>query len=232
MVSVTTSHCWNTWLGTLQLYGRSRQSIADIEEELNHIFHNHPQSNINDAGEPVIPADALVDVFRAFSEVYDGVELMTSDEMDMLKGLLVANPGLEVTPQILLQFIAEKTKHSPRESPQVSSNEDETEPLFRGRVPNHDGSQEDRASRSSSDESADYARTPSRPPSRALSSSTKPSSPFDASRRQRSTPLGNNAPSSWTKPKPAHRRKSDAGSRSDSEVRQICFRISRLTFCW
>jgi hypothetical protein len=148
--------------------------------------------------------------------------------MNMLKGLLVANLGLEITPQILLQFIAETTKHIPRESSQVSSNEDEMEPLFRGRVPNHDGSQEDQASRSSSDESAGYARTPSRPPSRAFSSSTKPSSSFDASRRQRSTPLGNNAPSSWTKLKPAHRRK----MMQAAAVILKCVGISRLTFCW
>lgn len=201
--------------------GRSRQSIADIEEQLNDIFHDHPDSHPNDNGEPVIPADALVDVFRSFSESYNGVELMTNDEMDMLKTLLVSNPGLEVTPQTLLLFIAEKTKHSPRESPRGSPQGDDAELPERGRMSGRDsdGDYDERGSRSSS---RDSRRTQSRPPS--VPPKTPTNSVFDTSRRQRSTPLGANAPSSWTKrPAPAHRRKSvDGGSSgralSDSEV--------------
>jgi hypothetical protein len=170
----------------------------------------------------------------------------------MLKGLLATNQGLEVTPQILLQFIAEKTKHSPHDSPHASSNEDDTELLShaQGNESDPDANHSSHSSSSDSIGSAGYARYPSRPPSRGLAtpsstnapspfdasagyarypsrppsrgattpSSAKAPSPFDASRRKRSTPLGQNAPSSWTKPVPAHRRKSDAGSRSDSEV--------------
>ena len=94
----------------------------------------------------------------------------------------------------------------------------------RGRAEAHHELDGGGRSRSSSNDSngTSLFRTTSRPTSSGLPqtpTSAKGPSPFDASRRQRSTPLGNNAPSSWTKrPVPAHRRKSDAGSRSDSEV--------------
>lgn len=95
--------------------GRSRvQSTADIKEHLNDIFEDHPDSQTNDSGEPVIPADALVDIFRSF---LDGIKLMTTEEMDPLKIQLATNSGLEFTPQTFVTFIAEKTKHSPDGSP-------------------------------------------------------------------------------------------------------------------
>jgi hypothetical protein len=147
---------------------------------------------------------------------------MTSDEMDMLKSLLATNPGLEVTPNILLQFIAEKTKHSPRSSPPSSIDDDDATIQSRGRAYDRDDADDEHQSRSSSNDSAttSFARMPSRPPSRGPQTpSSKGPSPFDASKRQRTTPLSGKAPSSWNKPVPAHRRKSDAGSRSDSEVR-------------
>ena len=76
--------------------------------------------------------------------------------------------------------------------------------------------------RSSSNESngvSYYRSSGSRASSRGPQTPNNPKSPFDAERRRRSTPLANSAPSSWSKrPAPAHRRKSDAGSRSDSEV--------------
>ena len=147
---------------------------------------------------------------------------MTGDETDMLKTLLATNPGLEVTPHILLQFIAEKTKHSPRSSSPSFFDEDDTAVLPRGRVQDS-AAEDERHSRSSSNDStrtSTFVLNSSRPPSRGpqTPSSAKGPSPFDASRRQRTTPLSGKAPSSWTKPVPAHRRKSDAGSRSDSEV--------------
>lgn len=197
--------------------GRSRQSIADIEEHLNEIFQNHPDSHPNDSGDPVIPADALVDVFRAFSESYNGVELMTNDEMDLLKMLLATNPGLEVTPQTLLGFIAEKTRHSPRESPKGSPHEGDVDLPDRGRSVGRDNGDE-RSRSSSRDSTGTLSRPPSVPPKTPTSGNG-----FDSSRRQRSTPLNANAPSSWTKrPAPANRRKSIDGSNgralSDSEV--------------
>lgn len=101
-------------------YGRSRQSIADLEAELNDIFQDHPQSHLNDDEEPVIPGYALVDVLRTFSQNHDTVELMTREEEDQLTNVIESNPGLAVTPRVLLQFIAMRTTFSPRHSPEGS----------------------------------------------------------------------------------------------------------------
>ena len=126
----------------------------------------------------------------------------------MLQELLTQNPGLEVTPQILLGFIAEKTKSN------TPANDEE-----RGREEHRRdaGYGHSRSLSSDSDGTSYYPGNQSRPPSRGpMTPSTK--SPLDSERRQRSTPLSA-APSSWTKrPTPAGRRKSDAGSRSDGEV--------------
>lgn len=140
------------------------------------------------------------------------MELLTADEMEMLKALIASNPGMQVTPQVAIAFIAEKTKHSPPQSPPMDEEE-----LPRGREEERDS---DSHSRSSSSDSIGTHRNNSRPPSRNGAPQTPRSaaSPFDTSRRQRSTPLGVSAPSSWAKRPPHHRRKSDAGSRSDSDV--------------
>lgn len=204
-------------------FGRSRQSVADIEQELYDIFNNHPSSRENQSGEPAIPADALVDVLSAFSVSYDGLDLLNDEEMAMLKQILVNNPGIEVTPQTLLQFVAERTKHSPRDSPNDSPvEEDATITDDRGR---HLSSRSTNHSRSSSRGSGGTSRVISRPPSvPPKTPTTTTGSAFDTSRRQRTTPLDAQPPSSWSKrPAPANRRKSvDGGSNralSDSEVR-------------
>jgi hypothetical protein len=139
---------------------------------------------------------------------------MNDDETSMLRQLLNANPGLEVTPNILLGFIAEKTKHSPPRSPLTDEDMD-----LPGRGRSSDREEDTQQQRSSSNESAFHSSGSRRSSRGPPQTPTSAKSPFDTERRQRSTPLGNNAPSSWTKrPAPAHRRKSDAGSRSDSEV--------------
>ncbi|KAJ7472688.1 hypothetical protein FB451DRAFT_1089576 [Mycena latifolia] len=195
----------------MSTYGRNRESIADIELELHNIFIEHPDATITDDGNPVIPGNALVDVFRSFAELYNGMELLTPDEMEMLKALIASNPGMEVTPQVAIAFIAEKTKHSPPQSPPMDEEE-----LPRGRE--DDRQEHDSRSRSSSRDSTNTHRNLSRPPSRGAPQTPRSAaSPFDTSRRQRSTPLGVSAPSSWAKRPPHHRRKSDAGSKSDSE---------------
>ncbi|KAF7972429.1 hypothetical protein HWV62_17996 [Athelia sp. TMB] len=195
--------------------GRSRQSIADIEQHLVAIFTAHPQSHTNDAGDPVIPADALVDVLRAFSDSYDegggnDGELMTEDEMDMLKMLLASNPGLEVTPATLLAFIAEKTKQNPEEEEVERELDPDSE---RGRT---DGSDSDeRSSRSSSRGSRGSGMTASRPPSVPPKTPTS-TSKFDTTKRQRNSVLA--PPSSFSKrPVPASRRKSIDSALSDGE---------------
>ncbi|KAJ7340774.1 hypothetical protein DFH08DRAFT_783222 [Mycena albidolilacea] len=182
-------------------YGRNRESIADIQLELHNIFIEHPDATIAEDGNPVIPADALVDVFQAFSEQHGGTQLLSADDIILFKDLIANNPGIEVTPQLAIGFVAEKTKHSPPQSPSAE------EP--RGRSDDRDESN----SRSSSSDSVGTHRNHSRGPQTPRSAA----SPFDTSRRQRSTPLGGPAPSSWAKRPPQHRRKSDAGSKSDTE---------------
>jgi hypothetical protein len=204
-------------------FGRNRQSVSDIEQELYNIFNKHPDSREIQSGELAIPADALPDVLSAFSDSYDGVDLLNDREMDALKEILASSPGIEVTPQILLQFVAERTRHSPRDSPDNSPlEEDVTLPDDRGRNP---FSRSTNHSRSSSRGSVGTSRVSSRPPSvPPKTPNTATSSAFDTSRRQRTTPLDAQPPSSWSKrPAPASRRKSiDGGSQralSDSEVR-------------
>lgn len=158
---------------------------------------------MNDAGETVMPADALVDIFSSLSDSLSDEPLMSGEEVAMFEALLKNNPGLQVTPQIILNFIEEKTKiHLPR-SP---GNSDDDTAAQKGH------------SRSSSIESDDVFHLSSRDPQ----TPAPIKSPLDSQRRQRSTPLA--APSSWSTKRPVpSRRKSDAGSRSDSDVCSLLY---------
>ncbi|TCD67167.1 hypothetical protein EIP91_000452 [Steccherinum ochraceum] len=216
----------------MNTYGRNRQSIADLEQELYDIFAQHPHTTVNDENQPVIPGDALFDVLRTFSRNHDS-ELMTPEEQQQLKALLDSNPGLAVTPQILLQFIAMRTTVSPRHSPEASPPEDhdalsgqssdEVDDDYIGNRSRRRASYSRSHSRSSSRDSngTSVYRPPSRPPSRGPQVPPKTpmsaDSPFDVSRRQRATPLETSAPSSWSRRPAPPRRKSDAGRGSDSE---------------
>lgn len=208
-----------------ETYGRNRQSIADLEQELYDIFQDHPQCSFNDSNEPVVPGDTLVDVLRTFSQSHDSVELMTRDEEEQLTSLLASNPGIQVTPQVLIQFIAMQTTVSPRHSPDDSPPQSSTAADFSDRGRSEDRDYDGMNSRSSSrDSTATYYRSSSRGPS---GPKTPRDSVFDSGRRQRTTPLNNGqniAPSSWSRRPPPSRRKSDAGhsrALSDSEVRPI-----------
>ncbi|KAG2755125.1 hypothetical protein P692DRAFT_20827571 [Suillus brevipes Sb2] len=88
------------------------QSVLDIERELYGIFNKHPDSRKIQSGELAVPTDAILDVLNAFSDSYnhDGVDLL----------VLASSPGIEVTPQILLQFVAERTRYSPQDCPNNS----------------------------------------------------------------------------------------------------------------
>ncbi|KAL5635051.1 hypothetical protein ACGC1H_002920 [Rhizoctonia solani] len=158
-----------------------------------------------------------------------GVDLMSAGGVQALKGFLEDNPDVEVTPQHLLTLVAAIPSPSVDDPP----------------------AQEDPRSDSSGASSPDpdhlkgrgEISTPHRPPPRTPSSislrsnatgRTAPPSPFDSQMRQRSIPLSNQAPSSWTrKPLPAsRRRKSDAGSSgnrssSDNESSPAISRSSR-----
>ncbi|PBL03350.1 hypothetical protein ARMGADRAFT_910387, partial [Armillaria gallica] len=191
-------------------YDQRRLSIADIEATLQDIYNHHPLVTTTDAGDSAIPAGSLVDVLKSLSDVYNGFELMDSTEIAKLNDVLKDNPGLQVTPPLLVHFCGERIKqHAASLEPSTSDVAD----LSEGRGRSQDRTDSEDNSRSSSSDSQ------SRPPSRGPPMTPKTQSVFDTQRRQRSTPLSNNAPSSWTKRPPApHRRKSDAGSRSDSEV--------------
>ena len=187
--------------------GKRRSTTKEVRIELQKIFERHPGSHLTDAGDTVIPADALVDLFSSLSDGLSDEPLMSGEEIAMFEVFLKTNPGLQVTPQIILNFIEERTKIHPSRSPFSSDDDVATHEEYRGH------------SRSSSSESncaVSHPDSNSRPPSRGPPQ-TPIKSPLDSQRRQRSTPLA--APSSWSTKRPLyHRRKSDAGSRSDSDV--------------
>lgn len=207
-------------------YGRNRQSIVDIEREIEDLFRDHPNSTLGEDDEPIIPADALVDVLRTFSRNHDAVELMSREEEEQLIQLIESNPGLAVTPQVLLQFIAMRTTVASNADSEGVSTEQGEETERTGRREERTEYEYDSRSRSSSRGSIGtsvyrpHSRSSSRGPPVPPKTPVR-DSPFDVSRRQRTTPLVN-APSSWTRRPPPQRRRSDAGltghSLSDSEV--------------
>ncbi|THH10043.1 hypothetical protein EW145_g1587 [Phellinidium pouzarii] len=192
---------------------RNRDSVADLEEELYEIFTTHHESHANDSGEPAVPASALVDVIRIFGENHDGMKLLSDDEESKLDDLVSANPGLEVTPTILLGFLAVLTAQSPKGS------HDENPFDLQDR-----GSQDDAVNSNDEENNGQSSRSSSRGPAPKTPSSARlPDSPFDSGRRQRTAPLQHAVPSSWNSKRALQigRRRSDAGnyerSMSDSE---------------
>jgi hypothetical protein len=216
---------------TMKNFGRHRQSIADIEQELHDVFREHPQCYTNPQGVVSLPARCLPDVFDTYQEEY-GVELLTKDEMTSFMQIVDASPGVEATPDTILQLVAMRTSPGQQNaSEEHSPNADE---WGRGRADERDlHGQQSRSSSTGS--TGPYCHTtpsrpPSRPPSRGVGGMPRTpgtkDSPFDAQKRQRSTPLAPAAPSSWTRrPVAPGRRKSDASSHgramSDSEVSTI-----------
>lgn len=142
-----------------------------------------------------------------------------------LQTLLDTNPGLQITPALVVGLVAQiagSLPSPPRSPAKDSGNELSDEEQHRN---SH--------TRSISNDSTGSTlyTSQSRPPSRGP---TTPGikSPLDSERRQRSTPLHTaNAPSSWPhkRPAPAGRRKSDAGNRSDSEVRLLIYKGARFS---
>ncbi|KZV67327.1 hypothetical protein PENSPDRAFT_688229 [Peniophora sp. CONT] len=174
------------------IYGRHRQSIADIEQDLRDIFEGHPDMYENAKGEWVLPANCLPDVFETYQH-QTGIELLTREEMDQMVNFVQSTPGLEVTPEMLLQVVAQRSAGSPEQSPAGEQP--------RGREDQREAGRHSRSSSAGSDGTYYHG---SRPPSRGP---PVPPSPFDAQKRQRSQPLA--APSSWAKrPVAPARRKS------------------------
>lgn len=210
---------------TMPMYGRNRLSIADIESDLHDLIANHPRSHLNDEGEPVVPAEALVDILTSYRSAHDNIQLLSKEEEEMFLQFIRASPGLEATTKVLVEFIAFRTASGDKvpESALSSDEGSESDSPHRGRRSRDVVYKATSRSSSSDSVGTSVYRPPSRPPSNGPPVPPKtPSlrdSVFDTSKRQRSTPLVN-APSSWAKrPAPASRRKSDAGrGGSDSEV--------------
>ncbi len=201
-------------------FGRHRQSIVDIEQELHDIFRGHPQCSDNSQGVASLPARCLPDVFDTYREEY-GVELLTKDELATFMQIVDGSPDLEATPDIILQLVAMRTSSSQ----QVDSEDHLSNPDWdRGRTDERD--QQGQHSRSSSNGGS---RPPSRPSSRVGGVPHTPGakdSPFDTQKCQRSTPLAPVALSSWMRrPVAPGHQKSDASNyghpMSDSEVSSI-----------
>ncbi|KAI9454394.1 hypothetical protein BJY52DRAFT_1427326 [Lactarius psammicola] len=187
-------------------FGRHRQSIVDIEQELNDIFREHPQCHTDAAGAPSLPARCLSDVFDTYKEEY-GVELLARDEKATFMQIVDESPGLEVTPDIILQLVAMRTSSGQQ------NNSEEHSPITdewnRGRADERDTHGQHSRSSSNGSTGTYYRPTPGGTPRTPGSKD----SPFDAQKRQRSAPLAPVAPSSWTRRPPAPgRRKSDASN--------------------
>ncbi|KAI0090985.1 hypothetical protein BDY19DRAFT_984049 [Irpex rosettiformis] len=207
---------------TQDTYGRNRQSMADIEEELLDLFHGHPKASSNSEGEPVIPGDAIIDILRSFSANHNHDGLLNKEEEAQLVLMTEANPDIQVTPSVLLQLILTLQQTSQQSTSEASSPNGAREvPIGRGRPGEKTEFVAYGRTRSTSQDvsgasvygqrpnSRPSSRPPSRPQSRGPSARE---SPFDAAARQRSTPLAA-APSSWARRPPPSRRKSDAGAR-------------------
>jgi hypothetical protein len=199
------------------MYGRHRQSVHDIEETLTRIFTDHPNSYVNGDGLQCVPPDNLFDILNEFSIRAGGVDLLTREETEATAAFLKSNPSIEVTPQVLVQLVAEKTKKGPevvdddeplRQSPPMLEDELDLDYQTANRPP----------SRPPSRGAGGYGSVPQTPTS-ALSSSS--SSMALDKRLGRGTPRHDAAPPSSFSRKPVapHRRKSisENGSRSDSE---------------
>ena len=197
------------------LFGRNRQSVEDIEANLQDIFWQQPSAYLDSSGQPCINADDIVDVIREFSRRYGGDDLMSDFEIQSLRRLLDDHPNLMCTPNTLIQFVAHKVGPS-------SERENAGEEEERGRTAQLiEGASSDR---SSSNESTGTRRATSRPPASAPPPPQTPvaARPSVFDRRQRSTPIAQaNPPSSFShrRPMPASRRRSIDGATSDSEVR-------------
>lgn len=195
----------------------NRDSVADLEDELYDIFDNHHAARQTDSGEPAIPASALVDIIRVFGENHDGMQLLSDDEEAKLGELVRDNPGLEVTPSILLGFLAALTAKNKEAMSAAADGDSSMIEVEKELLDDESISTSGRPpSRSSSKE----PRTPGIFPPR---SAAVPDSPFNSGRRQRTAPLQHAAPTSWRAGKAMHgRRRSDAGSygrsMSDNEV--------------
>lgn len=220
----------------------NRDSVADLENELYDLFDSHHLSKQTENGEPIVPASALLDVIHTFGEYHDGIQLLSEEEEIQVTMFVEANPDIDVTPTLLLNFLRALTQKAAAAAGAVSggsnsgsgmetSSDDEVDGMLNESM-RSEGDDEDRSgpsSRSSSQgRSKGMSSSVSLPP-KTPSSAGFSDSPFDSSRRQRTAPLTHHgaAPSSWNaKRVPTHgRRRSDASNNgramSDTEVSSL-----------
>ncbi|KAG7089133.1 hypothetical protein E1B28_010841 [Marasmius oreades] len=201
-------------------YGRNRRSIANFEERLNDLIASLPDATTKPDGTIVVPSIRLQEVLDHFKDD-DGMPILSEDQQATLLDIISVDPSLEISATMLmpLAVLAEQKREEAHQTERYDDDDDFT----RGRrMPGSPGDDDQEyAGRSSSNDSTGTRRNSSRPPSRGHGSvphTPRAPSAFDSSRRQRATPLSNNPPSSYAKrPAAPSRRKSDAGSRSDSE---------------
>ncbi|KZS92535.1 hypothetical protein SISNIDRAFT_550525 [Sistotremastrum niveocremeum HHB9708] len=184
-------------------YGRHRESVEDIEEELMDIFLSHPDAELNEHEVPDIPSAAVPSILKTWAEQHGSEDLLSEDELNQFMELLTTHSIDRVQPALIMGIVAVRGNDSPRkELPDPPEEYHE-----------HEGFHGEGHSRSASIESTGTSVGPPVPPKW----SSPPESPFEAKNRQRSQPL-NAPPSSWSgrRPVPAShvRRRSDADSTS------------------
>jgi hypothetical protein len=212
---------------------------------LTELFASHPDAQTTPTGEYEVPITAIVPIIRALSEQRGVVLLQPTEEVEF-ETLAAGNPGLNVTPTMVMGFISQIADHpaaaqsSPPPAADVQIAVESATPVTpptrtlstesppRGRSPERNSPVE-RGSRASSKDSVQTSVY--RPDlTRGLSTPSTPAnsgfiinngSPFDA--RTRAAPLEQVPPSSFKPAAPFRRRKSDASSRgmSDSEVNDL-----------
>ncbi|KIK69591.1 hypothetical protein GYMLUDRAFT_212220 [Collybiopsis luxurians FD-317 M1] len=182
-------------------YGRSRESIADLEELLSDIMHSHPNSKFEN-GRYAIPARYLADILKSLES--RGLLTLTPEDEERTQSVIAtlesADPDAKIDDTSLFTLVAQLS----RPSADLLSNEDDDEP-DRGRLRSLS------TSSSSSSGSNGTSRYPSRPPSRSdhpPPTPSQPKTPLD--KRPRSTPLSSNPPSAFQRRPAPVRRKSSA----------------------
>ncbi|KAF9077614.1 hypothetical protein BDP27DRAFT_1441669 [Rhodocollybia butyracea] len=188
-------------------YGRSRESIAELDGLLAQIFSDHPQSQSMEEDKIGIPVRYLPDIFKSLDQ--KGLLTLDPEQEATMAGLISQfEETYLVESGTLLSLVAQLSKSVSKY--EESALDDIDERVIRGRP------RTSSTSSNSSSGSNGTSRYPSRPPSRSGQpppTPTHPQTPLD--KRQRSTPLSANPPSAYQRRPPPHRRKSDASPGRD-----------------
>ncbi|KIM20109.1 hypothetical protein M408DRAFT_334134 [Serendipita vermifera MAFF 305830] len=195
-----------------QHFGRNRESLAGLIEQLEEIFKIQPSVKKKPDGQLVLPVAAVKEVLKILFEQANMPQFTQQDDA-ALEAITSTNPDLELTPSNLLEFVAQLTANMPKDKrmghiPRKSSPNNEAYIIGdRGRKYGRSGSGDSRSSSSDSLDARGYDDDDTRNFSKRV-----PPSPFDVRARQRAGHV--EPPSSWSGKRPvpaARRRKSDAG---------------------